>query len=76
MFDHMNTDADILQRDLERKGNISYNLRKEGICTHGWFQSETPTNGIKGVVCLHCNKTWENQDSFWKEYDELQQTYF
>lgn len=51
-------DADFEMRELERLGNRSTQLRKQGKCDHGWRQCSAPANDIpKGYAkCLHCGK--------------------
>ena len=54
--------ADYEMADLERKGNIAHNLKKKGICLHGWRQGGDPGNPYDNSKCLDCGKTgkwWE-----------------
>lgn len=58
-------DADYEMSELERIGNLSSELAKKGICTHGWWTTKPV------VKCLHCGKEFESEDQLWQEYKEL-----
>lgn len=44
---------DAAQRKLERAGNRISELRKRGICTHGWMQGPP---GKAVLTCLDCGR--------------------
>ena len=50
-------DSDFEQAELESIGNIESQLKKQGICTHGWTQGHS--NG--SVTCLECKFTFKSQ---------------
>jgi hypothetical protein len=52
-------DADFEMLELERAGRISYNLKKKGICTHGWrrgFEGNFQDRDNYLEKCLDCGK--------------------
>ena len=63
-------DADLEMLELERIGNISYKLKKKGICSHGsrigngWVDNDEP------VTCRDCGKiaTWAELDEDFNKY--------
>lgn len=60
-------DADFEMRDLEAKGNRSYQLRKAGICTHGWLQGPP---GKPVTTCLYCGATFESSEAAFRAGNE------
>ena len=55
-------DADIEQAEFEAEGRRESQLRKRGICTHGWYQGQP--NGNDGLItCLHCGATFLNMQA-------------
>lgn len=55
---HDTMDANILQSQLYALGRRSEQLRKRGICTHGWSKGE-PGNPDGRTVCLHCGAEFD-----------------
>ena len=45
-------DADIMTAQLERAGNRAAELKRKGLCVHGWRQNQS--DGL--IKCLDCGK--------------------
>lgn len=56
--------ADRLTRQFEAAGNRIADLRKQGICTHGWLQGPPGPIGTPGkATCLHCGEVFPSTDA-------------
>ena len=56
--------ADRLTRQLEAAGNKVAELRKRGICTHGWLKGPPGPIGTAGEAkCLHCGGVFPSTDA-------------
>ena len=64
MENTLENSADYEMAELEAVGNRSAELKKRGICTHGWWTS------IPVVKCLHCGKEFKTDDDLWDEGQE------
>ena len=49
--------ADIQMSELVRLGRRDAELRRRGICSHGWTQG-TPGKPDGATRCLHCGKSF------------------
>lgn len=58
-------DADMEQAELERRGNRIAELRRKGICVHGWVQG-TPGVDNGPVRCLEegCGESWDSETAY------------
>ena len=56
--------ANALQAKFDRLGDRIADLKKQGICTHGWLK--TPI-GQSETTCLDCGKVFKSFDQAMKE---------
>lgn len=49
-------DADFITASLEREAKRIADMRKRGICDHGWIKQ-----GPDSFLCYHCDKTFPGQ---------------
>jgi len=59
-------DADFEQRDLESLGRRLTQLKRAGICTHGWTKGQPGPEDRGPITCLDCGAIFATPDDLYQ----------